>query len=360
MSRFLKPSLRDVHRIDSADIRGDFVRLDRNERVEPLAADEENLLREAVRGTHFISYPDPRPLQQMVAAQSDLPESCVLLTNGSDAAIRRLLHACLVPGDVLLVTDPTYEMYAIYGKIFEAEVSRIPYPSSRRLAIGDFIGALNDLRPKVLCIANPDQPTGNRLALHDLCRLTEAARESGTLLLVDEAYRVPGEPSIAARIMDYDNVAVVRSFSKVYGFGGIRLGILLGSPCIVEAATKVKGLHEVNTLALALGMAVLEHPEFLERYQLALAEGKEVLRTFARDRNLGFPECPSAFQLIELPDMIDPGRVVEALRMRGWLVKGGFKAPCMRNALRVSLAGPQIVGSFVASFGDVLSDMLGG
>lgn len=360
MNSFLRASLRDVKRTDSADIRGSFVRLDRNERVEPLTLEEESYLKNALSQADFISYPDPLPLQALVASEYGLPTDHALLTNGSDAGIRRLLHACIAPGDVILVPDPTYEMYAVYGQIFQANVIRLAYPMSRRISIEQYLEELKRLRPKILCIVNPDQPTGGRLSHAELLSLVTACREIGTLLIVDEAYWVPGEQSITMAISNHPNLAVVRSFSKVYGFGGIRLGVLMGQPALIEAAIKVKGLHEVSTVALTIGRLLIERKDIVERYQAALSVGRSLLLEFARQHNFGFPDCPSAFQILELPSHLESSAIIDSLKRRGWLIRGNFKSPCMRQCLRVSMVGAENMNRFIREFEGTLAEFHGG
>lgn len=353
-SPFLRPNLRNVVRIDSADTRGDFVRLDRNERVDPLTEAEQRALFEALRPEHFTSYPDPKPLQDRLATAAGLEAGWALVTNGSDAAIRRLLQACIVPGSKVLFPDPTYEMYGVYSEIFEAEATRISYPASRHLGADAITTAIIEVEPRIICLVNPDQPTGSVLDPEQLEQIVAAAASVTALVLVDEAYWRPGEPSTTEILRKHANLAVVRSFSKALGFGGIRLGVLYAQPPLIEAAIKTRGLHEVNGIALSVGQFLLDNPHVIDRYVATTEAGRELLRNFSRKHNFGFPPCPATFQLISLPPTLSPRKVADALKSRGWLIKAGFKSPAVSDCLRVSLAGPDTIGRFIEAFEDVL------
>lgn len=356
-NQFLRLHLRGVERTDSADLRGDFVRLDRNERVEPLTHTEMALVRRYLTSERFTAYPDPKPLQDRLATLAGLKQGWALVTNGSDAAIRRLCHACLELDDRMLVPAPTYEMYAVYGQIFQARVERIEYPLARRLAVSDIVDALRRMPPKMLCLVNPDQPTGAVLRSDDLKAIVTEARASRTLVVVDEAYWFPGQETAASLVPLFDNLAVTRSFSKAFGFGGVRLGVLYACPEIIDAAWKVKGLHEVNNVALAIGEMLLDHPEVVTRYVSAMESGRALLRDFCNRHRFSAPACPAAFQLVELPAKLDPADVAAKLKAKGWLIKGGFKAKSLKHCVRISLAGPEIMARFLGAFDEVLNEL---
>ena len=118
----------------------------------------------------------------------------------------------------------------------------------------------------------------------------------------------------------------------------------------------MRGLHEVNQVAIAVGLYLLDHPEVMEANLRQLEEGRRMLADFARRHGFGFPDCPANFQLIALPERIDARGVVEAVKARGFLIKGGLKAPAVRNCLRISLTSPEVMSRFVATLEAVIAD----
>jgi histidinol-phosphate aminotransferase len=352
----LVPHLQLVVRSDSADLRGSYVRLDRNERVTPISESEYQTLLGFLSAADLCHYPDPKPLQDRLAQLDGLAPGQALLTNGSDGAIRRLLHATLSPGDRVVMPNPTYEMYRVYAQIFQAKTVLLDYDEKLDLDVEELCRLARTHAAKVIALVTPDQPTGHEFTSAEISQVVREGAEIGAVVIVDEAYFHAGSQSATSLIARYPNLAVTRSYSKYLGFGGIRLGCLYGSREVIDLAVRVKGLHEVNGVALAVGRALLSHPEIVALYVAELEHGREVLAQFAQAHQLGFPRCPTTFQLL---DLHDPARALDAfarLKDAGYLVRG-FAQPALKGMLRVSLAGPQVMTSFTQTFAGILSSI---
>jgi histidinol-phosphate aminotransferase len=347
------PHLLDIVRA-SEDMRGRgrFVRLDRNERMTPFSDSEFRAMLATLQPDTFSAYPDPSPLIDRLAVQLGLPADCISLTNGSDAAIRKLFHTFVRPRDAVLLADPTYAMYPIYAEMFGAVIDRVPYRSDRTLDVGAFCRRLSS-HPRIVAIACPDQPTGAVLPLEDLREIVVAAKRNGALCIVDEAY-YPFHPVTAIGLArEFDNVAITRTFSKIGGLAGLRLGYFVAQPEIGRMVDRVRGSFEVNAVAIQAGCFVVDHPEIGERCMRELEAGRAVLATVAADLGFGFPPSPANFQLLELPPTLDPRAVVASLEELGYLVKGGFGHPSVERCVRVTLAGPEILRPFADTLREV-------
>lgn len=321
------------------------VKMDLNERVTPFDTATWARLLEQLRPEMLCHYPDPSPLYERLAAQLGLPEEMIYITPGSDAAIRMLFQTYVRPGDPVVFPEPTFAMYAVYAQVFQARPRTVAYERGRPLDLALLTGRLAD-GARILAIANPDQPTGAVMSRENLLSLARAARDSGTLLIIDEAY-YPFYPESALDLArTFDNVAVLRTFSKVGGLAGLRVGYLLANPAITDAITRVRGSFEVNTVAIALACYLLDHPEITRAYLDEVRQGREVLREMAGALGLGFPSCPANFQLLRFDAGTSTADLAAQLAERGYLVKGGFAAPCVSDCLRVTLAGPGVMRRF--------------
>src|SRR4051812_10774096 len=334
----------------SEDMRGRerFVRLDRNERVSPFSDEEFAAMMGAVRPEMLCAYPDPSPLIERLAPALGVPTDWIALTNGSDAAIRKVLQTFVRDGDRVVLAEPSYAMYPIYTRMFGGIVDHIPYDQSRRLDINRFIAQLGTT-PRIAAIACPDQPTGAVLDLATIRDIAAAAASANVLLLIDEAY-YPFHPTTAVGLIhEFDNVVVTRTFSKVGGLAGLRLGYLIGRPAVLALVERVRGAHEVNAAAIQIGAFIMDHPEIGDRYMREVEAGRALLANAASALGLGFLPTPANFQLLELPAGIDPSQVASALKDRGYLVKAGFAHPSVARCIRVTLAGPAIIGPFTSA-----------
>jgi histidinol-phosphate/aromatic aminotransferase/cobyric acid decarboxylase-like protein len=127
----------------------------------------------------------------------------------------------------------------------------------------------------------------------------------------------------------------------------LRLGFFAACPDVVQNVQRIRGAHEVNAMAIAIGSYMLDHPDLGTGYLAEVEAGRQVLAEAVRDLELGFPSCPTNFQLIRFPGVNDTQSIVDALKQRGYLVKGGFSSTAIRNCIRITLGGPDIMRGFV-------------
>jgi histidinol-phosphate aminotransferase len=347
------PNLLDIYRAPD-DMRGrsGFVRLDRNERVTPFSAAEFAPMLATLQPEMFCTYPDPSPLVERIAAALDLQIGWISLTNGSDAAIRKIFQTFVRQGDAVLLAEPTYAMYPIYTRMFGATADVVSYRKDRTLDVPRFLERLA-ARPRIAALACPDQPTGAVLPLEAIRQIVDTARRHDVLCVIDEAYYPFYSVTAVGLAREFDNVIVTRTFSKVGGLAGLRLGYFVARPEIVGLVERVRGAHEVNAVAIQIGCFVTDHPELGERFMRDIEAGRARLARAAADLGFGFPSSPANFQLIELPAPLDPPRIMAALKERGFLVKAGFDHPSVERCIRVTLAGPEVLEPFAEALREV-------
>jgi histidinol-phosphate aminotransferase len=344
-----------VYRVaEHMDERAGYVRLDRNERVEPLSQDLFQQLMSAFRPSQLCAYPDPSPLLERLTRSTGLATEWLYPTPGSDASIRMVLQAFLAPGDVIVIPDPTYAMYEIYARMHQAHARKVPYDERLQLDFGHLLAQL-DAHPRVLALPNPDQPSGTVVSTASLETLLARACETGTLVVIDEAYFPYWPESAIAYVREFENLVVTRTLSKAFGLAGLRVGFFAANPRIVDYVQRVRGAHEVNAAAIAAATWMLDHPQVVTSHLADVAAGKAVLADAAAKLGLEFPECHTNFQLLGFPGRTETSSLVEALREEGYLVKGAFSQPGFRDKIRVTLASPAIMSGFA----DALTRIVG-
>lgn len=316
------------------------LRLHRNERAEPFLREEFEALIGCLTPADICFYPDEGPLLERVSGSHNVGPEMISLSAGSDAAIRRTFEAYVGMGDRVVFSNPSYAMYDVYTRMFGAEADRLEYDQSRVLTADDYIARLVD-DPRLLIVTNPDQPTGATLDLDSLERVVAAAARSGTLVLIDEAYHPFFAVTAAPLVPRYDNLIVTRTFSKLYGIAGLRVGYALAHGNIVTALDTVKGASEVSSVAIRVACWLMDHPDLITAHFGDLEEGRTVLTSFAATARWGAPASPANFQLIQLPAGISEQEVAAALQENDILIKGGFKHPSLRGCVRITLCGPE-------------------
>ena len=344
-----KKHLIDLYRgVDHSCSRRDFLRLDMNESVEGLP---ESFIREVldnISPEEIASYPEYEEITAMIAASVGLTQENVLVTNGSDAAIKHLFEAYVGADDNVLFTDPTFAMYPVYSRIVRAREVTVPYNDDLSFPFDAFQQALEHYKPKLAVVVNPNNPTGSRVEQNIIRTLAQACYKQGSLLVVDEAYFHYLEETAVALISEYDNVAILRTFSKLGGLAGLRIGYALSHANVISAMGKVKSTFDVNCLAVAMAKAILTRPEILQTQLTAVAEGKKWLIEKLEDRDISYVAGHVNFVLIDCGERCTA--IAELLKRNNILVGVGFKQPFLRKYLRVTLAGPEVMKRFWEAF----------
>ena len=344
-----KKHLLDLYRgVACSFSRRDFLRLDMNESVEGLP---EVFIREVldnIRPEEIASYPEYEEITAMIAASMGLSQENVLVTNGSDAAISHLFEAYVSAGDKVLFTDPTFAMYPVYSKIGRAREVVVPYNDDLSFPFDTFKKALERHRPRLAVVVNPNNPTGSMVDQATIRTLAEICHKQDSLLVVDEAYFHYLEETAVDLISEFDNVAILRTFSKLGGLAGLRIGYALSHADVISAMGKVQSTFDVNCLAVAMAKAILARPEILQTQIIAVADGKKWLIERLDDREISYVAGHANFVLIDCGERC--AAIAELLERHNILVSVGFKQPFLRKYLRVTLAGPEVMKRFWEAF----------
>lgn len=333
--------------------RAGFVGLDRNERVGPLPHWFVEEVRAEVTSDLMTTYPNADELHAELAAATGIASDRLLVTPGNDPVVKAAFQAYVRPGDAVVMLDPSYAMYGVYARLFGAERITVGYDAGLELDADELLATVAP-GVRLVLVANPNQPTGTVLGHDVLGRLLERAEETGTLVLVDEAYTIFAPETTALPLLDeHPNLLVARTFSKA-GFAGIRVGFIAGAAEVVATFYRVRSAAEVNALGIACARLVLRHPEIGEDYAAEVSAGRTLLTE--RARSLGLEPLPSRanFLQLRLPPAYEPAAVVAGLRERGWLIRGPFRDACLAGCVRVTL-GP---GALMAEFADALTETL--
>ena len=255
--------------------------LDKNENTDPQLAAVTRAVLAEVSPEALYTYPESAPLYAKLAAWVGLGIDHFLLTAGSDGAIRSVFEAFVDPGDAVIMTQPTFAMYPVYARMFGARAVSLPYrPSDTgpQLDPADFIAAIKAEQPKLVCLPNPDSPTGTVFDPDALLRIVEAAGEVGALILLDEAYHPFYSWSAASWVDHKPHVIIARTFAKAWGMAGLRIGYAIAHPDVARVLHKVRPMYEVNTVAVAAMERMLDHRSEMEASVARLIVGREAFR----------------------------------------------------------------------------------
>jgi histidinol-phosphate aminotransferase len=267
----------------------------------------------------------------------------LLLTPGSDGAIRLTFEAVIEPSDEVIHTIPTFAMYPVYCQMFGARVRAIEYAPSDHgplLSTAAILDAVRVRSPKLLCLPNPDSPTGTTVAPEALREILSACEAAGTLLLVDEAYHPFHEPSVASWTQTSPNLVVARTFAKAWGVAGLRIGYAVAHPRTIDLLHKLRPMYETSTLAIEFMCRMLDHTAEMMQSVAAINEGKLVFET--RMQTLGFSVLRTGGNFTHVAFGAQ-GPAIHASLSGKVLYRAAFDHACLAGYSRFSAAPPAIM-----------------
>jgi histidinol-phosphate aminotransferase len=300
-------------------------------------------------------YPEPQPralIERLADLYSVEPES-LLVGRGSDEAIDLLTRAfCRAGRDAVLVCPPTFGMYSVCARIQGAEVVQVPLAATSGFALDE--PAVLDrctAAVKLLFLCSPNNPTGNLLDEEAILRI--ARRLAGrALVVVDEAYiEFAGRPSLARRVTELPNLAILRTLSKAHGLAGARCGAVIADPQIIALLRKLIPPYAIPQLTLEAvldGLMPAGRAQSRAYLEILLAERTRLLAALP-GLSCVTRVWPSTANFV-LAEFEDAGAALLRARAERLLVRDARGYPGLGRALRVTVGTPEQNGRLLEAW----------
>lgn len=357
--RLLRPDIRDMEaytpivpfEVLSARLgrpAAEIVKLDANENP---YGPPPGALAALAAGAFYHIYPDPQAnaLREAISRYTGARKERLLAGMGADELIDLVLRALLAPGDVVIDCPPSFGMYPFSTAVNGGRTVVVPRAADFKPDVAGIESAVAaEPRAKVLFVCSPNNPDGGVIDDDTLRRLLALP----LLVVLDEAYIDFAEPdgheSRHAWVGEYDNLVVLRTFSKLAGLAGLRVGYGVFPDWLLPHLWKIKQPYNVNVAASLAAVAALEDADWLrEKVRLLVAERERMMRELA---GFGFLEpYPSRSNFVLFRVM---GRSAKALKLalerEGVLVRY-FDKPGLTNCIRISAGRPEDTDRLIAA-----------
>jgi histidinol-phosphate aminotransferase len=324
-------SVESVHRELGA---GDLVKMNQNENPLGPSPRAVEAATRALSEAHIYPEGTSPALRERLAALWDVPSDWILVGNGSDEVFRLLAETYLESGDRVVVGTPSFAGYPLVAELMGADVVRVPLKDDA-MDVRAMASAAREVGAAMIFLCRPNGPTGAVFA-EEALRGAMPSIGPETLVVVDEAYRDFDETPFDSRwlLLDYPNLVVTRTYSKIYGMAGFRLGYGVMRPAVLTPLLRVRDPFSVNNLAMAAGLAALDDHEHVERTLTLVRDGKRYL--YDLFERLGIRYVPTQANFILFHTEPPAVEVYEAMLRRGVLIRpcGSFGLP---NSLRVTI-----------------------
>jgi histidinol-phosphate aminotransferase len=300
----------------------DVVRLSANENpLGPSPAVVAAIVGEAARA-HL--YPDggATALREALAGRLGVAADQIVIGNGADELLALIAWAALDPGDEVVVPEPSFEPYAIGVTLAGARVVGSPL-AGYDIDLDDVRARVTD-RTKAVMLCSPHNPATTIIRRSSLLRFLEALGPDSPIIVLDEAYRDfcddSDYPDGVALLRHYPRLVVLRTFSKIAGLAGLRVGYAAASAETIDRLNRTRAPYNVNRLAQVAALAALEDQAHLDRTRRLVIEERAFLTAELTKRGYRFPRSYANFLLVAVSDA---GGLRARLMKAGILVRDG-------------------------------------
>lgn len=310
-------------------------------------------MKEQIRNVHVYPESSGPALREAIACRHGIPPEAVILGNGSDEIMALAAHVFIRPGEQAIMGSNSFSMYRIVVEAFGGEAMQVPL-TNYCFDLDAMCKAVSD-RTRLIFLAVPNSPTGTILSREEFERFLRDLPKQGLVLVVDEAYREYVEAADCPNGLDYLEsgvpILVLRTFSKVYGLAGLRIGYGIAHSWLIELLNRVRAPFNVSSIAQKAAVAALDDEEHLRRSASMTRAGIAFLtREIER---LGLRAIPSQANFVTFCFETNARPVYEGLLHRGVIVRH-LASFGMEKCIRVTVGTDPQNRRFIAALRDVI------
>ena len=281
----------------------DSIKLASNENAWGFSPKVKLAMEEAIKDVNI--YPDGNTfeLRKKLAEFNNVEMDNIVAGNASSEVLQIIMRTVIGKGTNVVSSEYAFAMYKIMAQSSNAE-----YRAAKSKNYGFDVDAMIeacDENTAVIVIANPNNPTGTHLSLKDMLKVLDFANKNSIMLISDEAYveyvRAKDYGSLMSYVKKYDNLVVVRTFSKAYGMCGLRLGYAAGNKEIIDLASRVRDPFSANIVSQHAGIAAIGDQEFVQRVVRNTHEALDYLYVALKELGLNYIPSECNFILVEVP-----------------------------------------------------------
>lgn len=339
---YVNENIRNLYRIKFHDKRGQVLRLDMNENPTGLPEEFVEEVKKKITPSFIATYPEKGELEEIIAEHNNIKRENITLTAGSDEAMRLIFQCFGEPGKALLTVSPTFELYDVYSKMFGMSHITANYDEDFNISVQDIMDLMNK-EVGIVTLLNPNSPIGNVFSLEEVECVIRKAQEIGSIVIIDEAYHYFYEKTFISLINQYDNVIVLRTFSKLCSVAGLRIGYAAANPQLINYIENAQSTFNVSNVAILFATEILKRPDLIETLIKEEEEGRNWL--YSKLVEKGYEVQTTHANYILFKPRTKSKRLVELLKEDNVWVRDYSKG-VLEGWLRVSTGSQSVMQLF--------------
>jgi len=248
---YVNPIIKTFFRTNQPEGRGKYVRLDQNENPDGIPQWLFDKAMAKVTPEYLSIYPEESKLTEEYAKVIGLGPENIALTDGSVVAMGYVIKVFGEPGKDLVCVTPTFGMYKVYADMQGMNTKFVHYEKDYTFDIEKLLAEINE-NTCLVSLVNPNMPIGNAYAMDEIRKVLDKAKANNALVIVDEAYYLFHKETALPLLKEYDNLVILRTFSKMLSMPGLRVGVVISSAENAQYIRNYKPHYTVNAVALAV------------------------------------------------------------------------------------------------------------
>lgn len=358
-SKWIKDSIRELSRLRDAPVqRTGMFRMDRNERTWPFSNPVMEEIRSRITSETLTNYPEMDDIYHKLANYLKVDSEQLYFHSGSDLVIKSIFETYIGKGDKVIMPNPCYAMYGVYARMQEAKIHEVDYDSDLHFDIDAYCYTIEAYKPKLVIFENPSGYIGNSFSHEDVEKIIQSASSIDALAVVDEAYIDYIQlSSVQDLIPQYDNLIIVRTFSKAWGLAGMRAGYALSNELLISEIFKVMPMHELTSASVIAVDTVLNHAKLMQPYIEAVSQVREYFLLELDKMGIRAIKSDTHFVTAAIGEKLDADDFRQRANENRFFVRRPFGQEMLKNWVRIGLLPMNDMKSFVLFMKDYIRDV---
>ena len=340
---YINPYIKDLYRVKFHDKREDVLRLDMNESPMGLPVEFVEKVKEKITPEYLSMYPEKDELADLLAEHNGLKAENISITDGSDEAMRLAFQCFGEAGKEVLTVFPTFEMYDVYSKMFGMKHVEVAYDDDFEVSADEILERIGE-QTSLVILLNPNSPIGTAFSQSEMEQVIKKAAQNDAIVVVDEAYHYYMQETVMPLIGTYDNLLVLRTFSKLCAIAGLRIGYVAGNEMLIHYIDNAQSTFNVNNVAILFAKEIVQTQGLLKQLRDQWEEGHEY--TLQQLRKMGYEVRSGYGNYILLFPNRDSKELIAAMKEKDVWIRD-YGRGLLKGWVRVSTGDKKSMERFV-------------
>ena len=321
------------------------VRLDRNERTIELDRIIIEKIKDSITDEMLMTYPEPYPLYEKFEEKFQIKKENLIFNLGSDLSIKSIYETYISENDKILLHEPSYAMYKVYADMFGAKVITQNFEDDFSFDYNSFIDKI-DNGIKMVVFENPNGFIGVDHTKENILRIIKKAYENDVLVVIDEAYYYFIDTTMKDYIDKYDNLIIVRTFSKALGLASCRIGYIISNSININNIFKVKPMHELTQFSINTALIILDNFDLIEKNIREEIKSLHYLKQELKNNGCEYSNSVANFLVAKL-NINDDINFIQEVTANNILIRRNFTQKFLKDYRRIGISKKSDIDKFI-------------